>query len=127
MYGYDDLTRVTSGSCGAGWAQTFSFDPFGNITKAGSASFAPTYTSSPPANQFSQITGGPNGVTNYYDGNGNLKYDVTHSSYAWDANGNLLSVDGFAVTMIYDAFDRMIEQTRGTAHTQIVYSPQGSK
>jgi RHS repeat-associated protein len=29
--------------------------------------------------------------------------------------------------MIYDALDRMIEQTRGSAHTQIVYGPYGIK
>ena len=29
--------------------------------------------------------------------------------------------------MIYDAFGRMAEQTRGSSHTQIAYSPNGQK
>jgi YD repeat-containing protein len=58
----------------------------------------------------------------------NRKYDVTRS-YTWDADGNMLSVGGGVnVTMIYDALDRMIEQTAsGTNHTQIVYGPSGQK
>jgi len=39
----------------------------------------------------------------------------------------MLSTDGSTVTMIYDALDRMIEQTRGSAHTQIAYGPYGLK
>ena len=31
------------------------------------------------------------------------------------------------MTLIYDALDRMIEQTRGSARTQIVYGPYGMK
>ena len=34
-YGYDDMARLASGNCGSTiWTQTFSYDPFGNITKA---------------------------------------------------------------------------------------------
>jgi hypothetical protein len=29
--------------------------------------------------------------------------------------------------MMYDALDRMIEQTRGASHTEIVYGPYGMK
>ncbi len=39
----------------------------------------------------------------------------------------MLSTDGTAVTMIYDAMDRMIEQTRGSSHTEVVYGPYGMK
>ncbi len=120
-FGHDDLVRITSANCGA-WAQTFGVDPFGNLTKSGSAQFLPTYTSSPPTNRYASIPGGS--VT--YDPNGNLTNDVTHA-YTWDADGNMLSTDGSTVTMIYDALDRMIEQTRGAAHTQIVYAPYGMK
>lgn len=130
-FGYDDLVRITSANCPSVWSQTFGFDPFGNLKKTGSAQFQPTYTgesgAGSPTNQYYNITGGANGVSTYYDSNGNLKYDVTHSSYTWDADGNNLSVDGSAVTMIYDALDRMIEQTRGSSHTQIVYGPYGMK
>jgi RHS repeat-associated protein len=50
--------------------------------------------------------------------------DGTHS-YAWDAQGNLSSVD--SVGLVYDAMGRMVEQSRGTSYTQIVYSPTGDK
>ncbi len=39
----------------------------------------------------------------------------------------MLSANGSTVTMMYDALDRMIEQTRGSAHTEIVYGPYGLK
>ena len=39
----------------------------------------------------------------------------------------MLSTDGTTVAMMYDALDRMIEQTRGSAHTEIVYGPYGMK
>ncbi len=131
-YGYDDLTRITSANCGSVWAQTFSLDPFGNLSKSGSASFQPTYTGASgtgttPSNQYYSIPNGGAGTSNYYDTNGNLKNDVTNS-YTWDADGNMLSVGGStSVTMIYDALDRMIEQTRGSSHTEIAYGPYGLK
>jgi RHS repeat-associated protein len=130
-YGYDDLTRITGANCGAVWSQTFSLDSFGNLKKSGSASFPPTYTGDTgtgvlPSNQYYQISGGSAGASNYYDANGNLKNDVTHT-YTWDADGNMLSTDGTTVTMMYDALDRMIEQTRGASHTEIVYGPYGMK
>jgi RHS repeat-associated protein len=77
-------------------------------------------------NQYYQISGGGAGASNYYDANGNLKNDITHT-YTWDADGNMLSTDGTTVTMMYDALDRMIEQTRGSSHTEIVYGPYGMK
>jgi len=130
--GYDDLGRLVKADCSSAWSQTFGpYDAFGNITKTGTAQFLPTYTgasgtSTSPTNQYYQLTGGPAGSTNYYDTNGNLKNDLTHT-YTWDADGNMLSVDGSTVTMIYDALDRMIEQTRGSNHTEIVYGPYGMK
>ncbi|MGO9865346.1 MAG: RHS repeat-associated core domain-containing protein [Terriglobales bacterium] len=130
-YSYDDLTRITSANCGSVWAQTFSLDPFGNLSKSGSAAFLPTYTGASgtgttPSNQYYQIPTGGTGTSNYYDTDGNLKNDVTHS-YTWDADGNMLSTDGSTVTMIYDALDRMAEQTRSSGHTEIVYGPYGLK
>jgi RHS repeat-associated protein len=129
-FGYDQLVRITSANCGTVWSQTFGFDAFGNLSKTGSAQFLPTYTGASgagsPTNQYYQITGGPQGTSNYYDTNGNLKNDLIHT-FAWDADGNNLSTDGTAVIVIYDALDRMIEQTRGSSHTQIVYGPNGTK
>jgi len=83
-------------------------------------------TGTTPSYQYYQISGGSTGASNYYDTNGNLKNDVTHT-YTWDADGNMLSTDGSTVTMMYDALDRMIEQTRGSSHAEIVYGPYGLK
>jgi RHS repeat-associated protein len=124
--GYDDLGRIISANCASAWSQTFAFDPFGNLKKTGSAQFLPTYTgesgAGSPINRYFSIPGG----SVSYDGNGNLTNDVTHS-YTWDADGNMLSTDGTTVTMMYDAMDRMIEQTRGSSHTEIAYGPYGMK
>ncbi|HUA14073.1 MAG TPA: RHS repeat-associated core domain-containing protein [Verrucomicrobiae bacterium] len=119
-------------NCGSVWSQTFSLDPFGNLSKSGSAQFLPTYTgasgtNTSPTNQYYQISGGGSGTSNYYDTNGNLTNDVTNT-YTWDAEGNMVGAGGSTtVSMIYDALDRMVEQTRSSGHTEIVYGPYGMK
>src|SRR5436309_12918393 len=45
-YAYDDVFRLTSANCGAAWSQTFSYDPFGNLTKSGSITWQPGYNQS---------------------------------------------------------------------------------
>ena len=115
-YGHDDLSRITSANCGTVWSQTFAFDPFGNITKAGSLSFNPTYTTS--TNRIATIPGAPAPT---YDLNGNLKTitDVTSHTYLWDAEGNLIGIDGTTAT--YDAFGRMVELNSSGNYTQTLY------
>lgn len=76
-YAHDDLTRIASANCGAVWSQTFSYDPFSNINKSGSMSFAPFY--SPATNR---MTSFPGGFTPTYDSNGNVLNDGTHT-YTW--------------------------------------------
>ncbi|MGC1618262.1 MAG: RHS repeat-associated core domain-containing protein [Candidatus Acidiferrum sp.] len=123
-YQYDDITRVTSASCGSAAAQTFTFDPFGNITKSGSPySFNPTYSTA--TNRITAL----GSFTPTYDGNGNLTNDNVHN-YAWDADGHAITVDAGlsdAVSLTYDALGRMVEQNRSSAYTQIAYSPTGRK
>jgi RHS repeat-associated protein len=109
---------VGSANCGTPWSQTFSFDPFGNISKTGTVSFQPTYNLA--TNRFQSIPGG----TPTYDANGNLTYDLTHN-YTWDVEGKALSVD--TVNLTYDALGRMVEQNRSGTYTQIVYAPTGGK
>ena len=81
-YAHDDLSRIANVNCGSVWAQSFGFDPFGNISKSGSLSFVATYSNS--TNRISTITGAPAPT---YDANGNLLTitDGTSHSYAWDA------------------------------------------
>jgi len=113
-YGYDDLARVASGNCGSVWSQTFSYDAFGNLTKAGSESFNPGYNSA--TNQMST------GAT--YDLNGDVLTDSLHS-YAWNVDTRPTTID--TVTVTYDALGRMVEQSKSGTNTEIVYDALGNK
>ena len=119
-FGHDDLSRIASVSRGATWSQTFSLDPFGNLSKSGTSSFLPTYNLA--TNRFQTVPGG----TPAYDANGNLTNDLSHT-YSWDAEGKALTIDGSTVGLTYDALGRMVEQARGAAYTEIVYGPGGGK
>jgi RHS repeat-associated protein len=128
-YSADDLARLQSVSCGptsangATWAQTFAYDPFGNISKSGTSSFLSTYTGTPPTNQYYQIgNNGPGGATHYYDGNGNLTTDLTNT-YTWDVYGNMVGVN--AITVTYDALDRAVEENNSGTYKEFLYSPIG--
>jgi RHS repeat-associated protein len=121
----DDLSRITKADCGTVWGQTFSYDPFGNITKnkiAGSSatSFTPTYQSSPVSNRIASV----GGTSATYDANGNSTFD-TFRHYTWDADGNSVTIG--SVTLTYDALDHMVEQTTGSTNSEILYSPGGGK
>ena len=119
-YGYDDLARITSASCGSVWSQAFAFDPFGNVSKSGSSSFQAGYVlaNGTTNNRIQSLPG----VLPTYDSNGNLTSDGTHTS-SWDAEGNPVQLDTSAIT--YDALGRMVEF--GSSHTAVVYSPTGGK
>jgi RHS repeat-associated protein len=117
-YTHDDLTRIASANCGSIWSQTFTFDPFGNINKAGNSSFGATYSSS--TNRMATI----GTSTPTYDANGNVTNDFLHT-YAWDANGRPVTIDGIGAT--YDALGRMVELNRSGVYGEIVYSPSGGK
>jgi RHS repeat-associated protein len=54
----------------------------------------------------------------------NMTADGTHT-YAWDADGNSITMDSVAVT--YDALDRAVEQNRSGSYTEIVYAHSGGK
>jgi hypothetical protein len=126
-YTYDDLARIGgkdangySVDCGAVWQQLFTYDPFGNVTKTGSSTFQPTYSSTT-----NQLT--ISGANVNYDANGNLLTDNLNT-YTWDPNwGSLLTVDGTAVTATYDALGSMIETNAGGSYTEFIYGPTGTK
>ena len=103
----------------------FFYDPFGNIQKSaisgeGGTSFTPTYQSSPITNRISSV----NGISATYDANGNSLND-TFRTFTWDSDANPITIG--SVSLTYDAFDRMVEQTVGSTHSQIVYGPLGGK
>jgi RHS repeat-associated protein len=123
-YTYDDLGRLGgqnangySVDCGSAWAQSFTYDPFGNISKSGSISFLPTYSAA--TNQFTI-----SGANVQYDPNGNLLTDNLSNTYTWDSNwGNPASVN--STNLIYDALGRMVERQNASGNTEILYSPAG--
>jgi RHS repeat-associated protein len=117
-YTHDDVGRIASANCGSPWAQTFSYDAFGNVSKSGTISFQPTY--SYLTNRMTQI----GSSTPTYDANGNVLNDTAHT-YTWDANGSPVSVDGVGLT--FDAFGRMVEQDKAGVYTEIAYAPGGGK
>jgi len=123
-YGYDDLTRIASATCGTAAAQTFSYNgdgsgAFGNISKSGSPySFQPTY--SPTTNRMTAI----GSFTPTYDANGNVLNDSNHA-YTWDTSSRPVTID--SVNLTYDALGRTVEQNRSGVYTQIAYAPAGQK
>ncbi len=117
-YSHDDLVRIASANCGSIWSQTFSYDALGNIQKSGSSSFGATYSAS--TNQMTQI----GSSTPTYDLNGNVTNDFLHS-YAWDADGRPVTIDGVSVT--YDAFGDVVEENHSGSYAQFVYAPSGGE
>ncbi len=117
-YSHDDITRIAGVNCGSPWTQTFGYDSFGNLTKSGSMSFAPTY--SYLTNRMTQI----GSSTPTYDSNGNVTNDFLHM-YTWDAVGRPVTID--TVTATYDALGRMVEQNKSGVFTEIAYTPSGQK
>jgi RHS repeat-associated protein len=117
-YSHDDLTRIATANCGSVFSQTFSYDAFCNLSKSGTISFQPTYSTS--TNQITQI----GSTTPTYDANGSITADGTHT-YTWDAAGRPVTIDGVSLT--YDALGRMVEQNRSGTYTEIVYGPHGGK
>jgi RHS repeat-associated protein len=109
-YTHDDVSRLTSDSCGSNWSQTFSYDQYDNLTKAGSAAFNPGY------NTLNQYTFLP---SNSYDAAGNLLFDGTNH-ITWDGFGKMQTFAG--VTYVYDALGRSV---RNAAGTDILYGPLG--
>jgi RHS repeat-associated protein len=101
-YSADDVGRIASANCGSIWSQTFGYDPFGNLSKSGSISWLPGYSSS--TNQYTLA-----GTS--YDANGNLLQD-TFNTYTWDAEGKPLSTaysGGQTWGFTYDAFGHKVE------------------
>ncbi len=116
----DDMVRIASANCGSVEAQTFTYDPFGNLNKVGNPgqSFQPIYAMT--RNRISTV----GSTTAQYDNNGNVLNDGVNT-YTWDADGNSITVDTVGAT--FDALGRMVEQNRSSVYTEIVYAPTGAK
>jgi RHS repeat-associated protein len=130
-YSADDLSRLASVSCGGAWAQNFTYDAFGNITKGSSGSGA--YTAAyAPAGQSSLTNQVYSGITPLptYDANGNQLKSTGLSSLTWNAAGQpatVTPVSGSLISGTYDALGRLVEIGNGSTYTQFVFSPAGTK
>jgi hypothetical protein len=125
-YTYDDLSRIASVNCSGGaWAQTFTYDPFGNVAKSGSISWQPGYN---PATNRYQLAG------TSYDNNGNVLSDTFHT-YQYNVYGDISAVDvggsNYTDYLIRDAFGNIAEYKQTFANGnptwlgQFVYGVQG--
>jgi RHS repeat-associated protein len=116
--GYDDLGRLLSDNCGSVWAQTFSYDQYDNLTKAGSSTWNPGYNS---ANNHYNIGS--------YDNSGNILNDTFHT-YAWGPYNKMSSIDSSACgtngeCVTYDALGRIVETSAGGVNTELWYTQMG--
>jgi RHS repeat-associated protein len=121
-FSYDGLARIGTDNCGSVWDQTFSYDPYGNVTKSanGGISWMPGYNAN---NQYT-LTG------TSYDADGNLLTDTFHT-YTWNSAGKVATIDSSACgtngeCVTYDAFGRTAEVSSGSEYNPWVYFPNGN-
>jgi RHS repeat-associated protein len=116
-YSHDDLVRIASANCTSNpaWAQTFTYDAFGNIDKSGNSSFQPTYSAT--TNRMTSLPG----CTPTYDADGDVTNDCLNT-YTWDAYGRPASIDGETHTT--DALGRFVEFENTY---QFIYAPTGTR
>jgi RHS repeat-associated protein len=121
--GYDDVGRLVGFYCGASENQTFAYTDYDNLTKSGTTSWNPVYSTT--NNHYTGAT---------YDGNGRVTYDL-NNSFAWDVYGKMITANSGAslgscgaagVTCVtYDAFGRPAEKNVAGTVTEFLYSPIG--
>jgi len=122
----DDIGRLTSWNCGSLYNESYAYsnDAFGNITKSGSLSFNPGYTSLTSCvtnHNCNQLSSGF-GAT--YDSDGNILHDPTSSiNYTWDAYGQMISQGGNSI--IDNGLGQIVEQDIGSNKYYYVQTPIG--
>jgi RHS repeat-associated protein len=129
VMGYDDLGRLLSANCGSIWSQSYSYDQYGNITKAGSISWA--CASCYNTNNQYNLTLSP---SISYDLDGNLLND-TFFRYTWDVYGHVSSIaptsgsttcgSSGVTCLTYDANGNAVETNVAGVFSEILYSPVG--
>ncbi|MCU1284169.1 MAG: repeat-associated core domain protein [Acidobacteriales bacterium] len=115
---YDNLNRITGAWSGAGsgsdaWGQSFTYDPWGNLTQQ------TAWKGTPP--NFSAAVNPNNRLVGYgYDAAGNMTADLGHT-YIYDAESQITGIDSNATTYIYDANGERVRKTTGSNFTEYVY------
>ncbi len=122
---YDDIIRELTDNCGSSlWNQTYSYDPYDNLTKVGNpgTTWQPGYN---PSNN--RITGAS------YDNDGHVTYDF-NNTYTWSAYGKMVGADPGTNSAVcgttgncftYDAQGSMVEKSTGSSYYEMLYSPLG--
>src|SRR5258707_4816057 len=100
-YVYDSLKRLTSASAGTTWAQTYTYDGFGNLTGRVGTGTAQSTTINTPADAATNRLSGYS-----YDFNGNQ----ISTGYAYDAENRLVQANAGAVHYGYDGQNKRIWQ-----------------
>ena len=122
-YSADDLERAASADCvndgNTVWNQSFTYDPFGNITKTANPGQAYDAQYSYATNYVSP--GGPEAT---YDQNGNQTENAADYIFSWNAYGQPVTLNGVSAT--YDALGRMVETASGGSYQDFVYRPSGA-
>ncbi|WP_263377690.1 RHS repeat domain-containing protein [Granulicella paludicola] len=91
QFGYDSLNRLTSAQdvgVSGGLNEIYSYDSFGNIEQSGNFGFTTTYTASNQLYGYS------------YDAAGNLLSDGLSNSMAYDANEQIVMLNGITYTYL---------------------------
>jgi len=124
-YSMDDLNRLASVNCVGSWAQNFSYDAFGNISKAGPSNPGPGQITQNYMAGYNSVNNQANsGVSASYDANGNQTLAETNN-LSWNAAAQPVTVNGVGAT--YDALGRVVETNASGSYTQYVYRPSGGK
>ena len=124
-FGYDEFNRLTSQSVGSGTVQnfTYAYDRYGNRWQQN------VTAGSGPSSNLSFNTSN-NHVTNSgysYDAAGNLTNDSFHS-YTYDADGNILTVDGGSTGQyVYDALNRRVWTNVAGTTNEYLYDYAGRR
>ncbi|HLG96095.1 MAG TPA: hypothetical protein VKX49_07270, partial [Bryobacteraceae bacterium] len=105
VYQYDALNRLISAQ-GSGWAQTQSYDGFGNLTARTGYGTAQSTTINTPVNAAT------NQLSGYaYDANGNQ----ISTGYGYDAENRIVSANAGGTQYFYDAQNKRVWQGNFTS------------
>ena len=119
-YSYDAMNRLTqAGAVNGSWSIAWTLDAWGNRTAQTPGGLATSLVGS-------QTLGYSNNRNTLfsYDNAGNVTNDGLHT-YLYDAEGQITSVDGGAVTFGYDTEGRRVKKTASSQTTYYFYGRTG--
>jgi RHS repeat-associated protein len=112
-FAYDPLNRLLTGGDNGHWANTYTYDPWGNLTNK-----TPGSPAGENMNQPADTNNHLSGLT--YDAAGNVTNDRLGGAFVFDGENRIKSAG--SVTYTYDADGRHIQKSSGTNYW---YGPGG--